>query len=828
MSTEHPRRPALSGWVQRALVGVGGWCFVHPIVALVCFSSLVGLAALSASRLEVEPDLASLLPPEYESVRDVETLKERFGGVGYVVILVRGDTGVQRLAFAKLLHDRLAASPRISYVEFKRPSSYLKEKALWLLDYSDLEELRQRVHRRYSYEINRKFLDFDDEPPPEVEVEDLFSKASEKFGLFSDASASGKDEKGAISADYYADEKTLALFVRPRELATDFSFTKQVVGEVHAITRSLQIEHPEYAVTWQLAGRYKKRVDLQQVLSSDLGFTGVLALLLVAAYVWLHFRRPFAILLLLLPLCSGLLLAYGIAGLLFGSLNILTAFLGAILLGIGIDSGIHLLGRIHERLATNLPLPEAVALSLGDAGRVSLGASATTAVAFFCLSLTDFRAFREFGLLTGIGVLLVLLSYVILLPAMLSLASRTPWLQAASHSARLPFTDTMLAHARSVVIFVGGFVLLLCLCAPRSHFDADLSRLDEAELPSFHLDSQVNVLLGRSQTPLVVFAKNDAEAAETAEFVRRRMKQQGKQATVGKVMTLSELVPNDIAKKRPVVDDLRKMISHVDQAALESFKARFPMFEEVLQAEAPTREELPASIRHVVAPTSNRGGPLVLLYPTVSLGDSATIERLAAQVRHMELSPGRVVRAVGEPMVIADILRLLAKDGPRILLISFVLIFGVLRITLGSWKLASLATAPALVILLATAGAAAWAGIDFNVLNVVILPILLGVGVDDGAHLVARLEEGQPLSHVWKHTGADVAGAILTDVFGFGALALAAHPGLVSLGQVALIGLGCNFIVCVVLLPAILSLFPRLFPIPTVAPADERLLLGAG
>jgi uncharacterized protein len=79
--------------------------------------------------------------------------------------------------------------------------------------------------------------------------------------------------------------------------------------------------------------------------------------------------------------------------------------------------------------------------------------------------------------------------------------------------------------------------------------------------------------------------------------------------------------------------------------------------------------------------------------------------------------------------------------------------------------------------------------------------------VDDGMHVVTRIFDGDPIETVWRHTGWDIFGAILTDIFGFGVLALAAHPGLVSLGIVALVGLTVNMIACVLFLPAALSVF---------------------
>src|SRR5690606_33054971 len=174
----------------------------------------------------------------------------------------------------------------------------------------------------------------------------------------------------------------------------------------------------------RLAGRYKKRVDLQEVLGRDLRLATSLALALVVGYVWLHFRSWAAVPLLLGPLVCGLILSYGLAGVTFGVLNILTAFLGAILVGLGVDTGLHLLARMQEELAAGHALEDAIETTFGSAGRVAVAASLTTASAFACLALTEFKAFREFALLSGAGIVFVFLGYLTLTPAIFRVISR--------------------------------------------------------------------------------------------------------------------------------------------------------------------------------------------------------------------------------------------------------------------------------------------------------------------------------------------------------------------------------------------------------------------
>src|SRR5690606_27865653 len=130
-------------------------------------------------------------------------------------------------------------------------------------------------------------------------------------------------------------------------------------------------------------------------------------------------------------------------------------------------------------------------------------------------------------------------------------------------SATLPGIPLLLRHRTLALVVVGTPLLWLASRASSVGFDSDLSRLDQADLPSFHLDSEINTLLGRSQTPLVAFASNNEEAKLVANSVRSRMEVLGDQATVGRVITLGELIPDDVEARVPLIESLRRMISRL-------------------------------------------------------------------------------------------------------------------------------------------------------------------------------------------------------------------------------------------------------------------------
>ena len=787
--------------LKRALGRIGVVCFRHGVRTLLAAAVVAVVAAFGASRLKLDPDLSELLPPWYESVRNVESLRARFGGVGNVVVLVRGGTPEARHAFADAVVPELERLPTVHYVDAHRPTEFFEKRALYFVDKADLETVRDRLDARLKHEVARAQLDLDDEPPPPVDLHEIRGKYEARL----------RETAGASTAkgSYYENGSELALFAHPTDLASNLEFSRKVVADVEGVVERVAPAKFGHGLEVELAGRYKKRVDLEGVLVRDLAFTGSLAFGLVLLYVAFHFRRLSAVLLVMAPLLLGLELVYGLAGFGFGTLNVLTAFVGAILLGIGIDNGIHMLGRYDEARRDGAEPEAAVAVALADAGRVSVAAALTTASAFGCLALSDFRAFREFGLLTAGGMMLLLASYVTVLPALLGLFTRyLPRASAqAPHDLHLPFVPSMMRAAPWLTGVLVVVIVALSARAPAVHFDADFAALDRANLPSFLRDAEVNQLLGRSQTPLVVLAENDAQAEAAADSLRKRMASLGSRATIGQVATLSELVPPDQAEKRPILREIEKILGRFSFDRLSPEERRdAERLESMARAEPFAQKDLPES---VLAPFEARDGSgpghFVLAFPTVSMSNGPAVRELARQLKELEIGEKTRISVAGEPMVMADILETVERDAPRILAVTLLLVAFTLRLTAGSWTAALLAALPAVLTAAASAGLLSLLRIDLNYLNMIVIPILLGIGVDDGMHIVTRVAEGEPLETVWRHTGWNIFGAILTDIFGFGALAFAAHPGLASFGKVALVGLTMNLVICVLLLPAFLA-----------------------
>ena len=261
---------------------------------------------------------------------------------------------------------------------------------------------------------------------------------------------------------------------------------------------------------------------------------------------------------------------------------------------------------------------------------------------------------------------------------------------------------------------------------------------------AFRLEREVNDLLGRLANPLVVLAQSDEQSKR--HVAPRRMAGLGSKASVGQVATLGELVPKGQREKQPILSEIRATLEKFSFERLTADERRdAERLEKMAQAEPFGFESLPKS---VIAPFQARdgGGPghFVLAFPKVSMSDGPAVRELSRQLADLDAGGGTRLSVAGEPMILADILATVERDAPRILAITLLLVAFTLRLTAGSWSAALLAALPAVLTATASAGLLSLIGVQLNYLNMIVIPILLGIGVDDGMHIVPARQRRAP------------------------------------------------------------------------------------
>jgi len=193
---------------------------------------------------------------------------------------------------------------------------------------------------------------------------------------------------------------------------------------------------------------------------------------------------------------------------------------------------------------------------------------------------------------------------------------------------------------------------------------------------------------------------------------------------------------------------------------------------------------------------------LVTIYARQQLWDFAILDRFTKQLELV--SP----RATGAPPMFMHLVSLIGKDGLWATLLTLIIVTVLLWIDFRSLKLALLAMIPLITGGILMMGIMKSFGMMLDFINVMGIPMIVGIGIDDGVHILHRYKyEGftkTPL--VLRSTGKAIMLTSLTTMAGFGTLAFGGYPAYQSLGTLLAVGVAACFVTTVLFIPAIISL----------------------
>ncbi len=193
------------------------------------------------------------------------------------------------------------------------------------------------------------------------------------------------------------------------------AFARKVAAEVAG-------NYPGLAVG--ISGRPAIYSDEMDTTGRDMARATVLSLIGVGLLFIIMFRSVVRPLLAVFSLALAIIWTVGATTLLIGHLNIFAMVFGVVLVGLGIDFGIHLLNHYRHGLGRGLTVREALADTYGEIGMGTVIGALTTAAALSTASLTEFRGLAELGLICGIGIVLCLIAMLVVFPALLVLYDR--------------------------------------------------------------------------------------------------------------------------------------------------------------------------------------------------------------------------------------------------------------------------------------------------------------------------------------------------------------------------------------------------------------------
>ncbi len=777
--------------------------FAHPLRVILLFVLIGGGCAYVATGLVLRGSFVELLPQSAREVQDLNLVSKKAGGDGYLVVQVTGAPLETLQAFAHDVAPKLEAhQSEIRYVEYRYDIEFFRQRGLWLLPAEKLQGLREDLKARIDYEVqtaNPLFVDLLDQPPP------TFEEIEKKYG-------SEAPQSEFITS---RDGKELYLFVKPTGLAGDLEYSRRLLAKVQQTCEAAAKAFP--GVRTDYTGAYRIRLEEDEVMKRDLSFASVLSGLIAIFLILSATRRGSALLAVGAPVAIGLSVTFAVAQLSIGYLNVVTGFLVAILIGLGIEYGIHLSMRYWEERRL-LPAREAMRAAMQGTWSGALTSAFTNAAAFFVLVFAKFHAFVQFGFIAGLGVLLVVLSAYACGPAILAIAERVRPLQPLAPEKAEAFqsrryrpwpTAVLVLLALSVLGFAGYSVY----AAKQLEFESDLRKL-KGDSPATRLDDHIAEQIGVKITPAILLVDNLEAAAKVTQIVQEVQASHGDKTAFHRVASLGDLVPTDVENRQREIDALGRMLANLPETLRTGKKGeRLDPLVRMAQSKPYGVADVPLEVRRRFE-SLDGDGQFVLLFPRYSMYDTDEIRLWAdqiAQVVDRAAQAGIQVPILDGNLIAARVFSLVREDGPYILWSAAAVVFAMIWISLRSFKRALLVGGPLFTGMVCLAGGMHLFGVNLNFINAVVLPNLLAIAVDNSVHLFHRYEEEGPgsLGHVVRHTGFAAVVATLSNAAGYGALLVATHQGLRSIGQLAVLGVVCTFMGTTVFFPALLALIER-------------------
>ncbi|MZH03069.1 MAG: MMPL family transporter, partial [Nitrospinae bacterium] len=836
-------------------------------------------------------------------VKLYKNYRAQFEDLSGMVVVVEGENPADMSGFAEELAKKLQAQPHLfSKVVYKIDTSYFRSRFMLYLDQDELDTLTSKLedHQDFLESVNiapglhpllssinaeistgmvnsllTDFLGGEDESDEEAEDEadlTLLIRLLEEMSRFLAGETSYRSpwqalfkggEESLREQGYMVSKNGELLFILivPNDDETSFTGYKDAVEQARQFIAETRKTFP--GVTVGLTGEDVISSDEMVTTQSDVETASKIALAGVALLFIIAYQGVVKPLLAVFCLLLGLSWTMGFTTLTIGHLNILSVVFTTILIGLGIDFGIHILERFKEERQNGKDILPALQKTLQGTGKGNFAGAITTAIAFGAMVLTDFIGIVELGWIAGWGILFCMVAMLLVLPALITLEEkwRKPsYTQTKSTAtAQRGWVDKLFDHYNLIIGVCTALVLIASLSLKDLRFDYNLLNLQAKGTEAVQYEMKILESAGRS-------AWSAAMLADSFKEIQEKERQLKALPTVARVESISAVIPDHQEEKAQIVreklaplikdlevepedvdfswkalnkslkkiqfklqgrkvDDLdpvkvagdrvrsfmeesRKIETELAEKRMRNFShllfADYRNLMEELKANADVKlvklEEIPETLRKRYI--SQKGKFVVHIFPSVDFWELDERQKYLTDLRSVDPN------VTGTAVHMFESTRLMTegyvKGGLYAMTAIIIYVFFLFR----NLRTVFFVLLPVLVGSIWTVGVMELLRLKRNMANLVILPLILGIGVVNGIHITHRYreEEDKGSSILAKSTGQAVLLSSLTTMIGFGSMMVANHYGVYSLGLVLTLGVFNCLVASVTFLPALLKL----------------------
>ncbi len=779
----------------------------HHYIGIIALATVLSVfAGFFAAKLaqNIKTDFADLLSDDYVSVRELNRIKDRIGGIGPLMVVITSDDLDAAVSFMQVLADSLEHSPLISSVSLLDSKKDLLEKnQLLYMDLEDLQEINRRLDEHVELQKLKQsplYFAFDDEEEQVLDFSDIEAKYQQDGA-----------EVPEQYRQYFITQEGNGVILRlyPAGLTTDVSFSHALIDHLDQTIAAIGPERFHPSIECVYKGSFQNSANQFTIIIQDLKSTALYSIVGVLLLITLFFRQVVGSLFITLPLLMSLTWTFGVTYLVIGSLNMITVGLFAILFGLGIDFGIHIFARYREAHRRGMDIEQALTVTVRYTGKALATTAVTTSIAFYSLLLTDFKGFSEFGFIVGTGILFSLVAMVAICPAFIVLAERLRLVIPIRKRSVLWRTGRYPKPWATLLIgtVITGYSLYHL---GDLEFEYDFSKLKPAPPPNINKGS-LPQSLKEGRSPAIVLTESYDETMEVVRTVEAIKAANGDSSTVLSVKSVYSALPQDQDAKLALIADIRALLDREEGLFSESERAKLDSLRPYLDVEKLTLYDLPADLTNEFKDKEGNILNFVAINAAVELKDGKDAIRFAEEISRIETPAGKTYIASSSHIIVAEMLKVMLEDSSLAVILTLAVVAVVLLIDLRSFVDTLLVLTPLLNALVWVVGFMYAFDIKLNLYNMVAFPTIIGMGVDNSVHIFHRYQEvGRgSLRLVLRTTGLALLGTSLTTMVGFSGLVPAIHPALTSIGVLSLVGLGSCFITSVTLLPALLQIRER-------------------
>ena len=644
---------------------------------------------------------------------------------------------------------------------------------------------------------------------------------------------------GSGNRFFSKDHKALLIIAEPRQSAVDYKFAEQVVqwtrDHIKSIGQSVSQSgsaEPSFrgsAVRATTAGAYVYAEQEHKFIEKNIRRISLISIVGNLLLCLLIYPRIPLLLLSLLPTGLGILWTTGVASFYPGEVNLISLSFIAILAGLGDDQVVHFFNRVPQEWAKGGTLNAAVLRTFETTGLSVVFCILTAATATASLATSSFKALAEFGFILTVGMFMMMFHTLLTVPALMQLWWRfsKPRAPETITFRFLPMiagksVDFVGRHARLVIALAFGIFLLSLLFLPTVKMEARFEIQGGADNPAVAAQNRLSAKFGIEGSPnVLLIAGGQEDVLRRAEELTAGLEIYRQRGVLKSIFSPTDLLPSvrtqreragslagvnlatsagaledslrengfRIEPLQPFIDRLRKLGQSADPVTLEKAAELLPA------------GLLDNSIRKI---SDGSYVAAIAFYATDPNATQVIPETVLESWRNqfgpfVEFSFDKINRDM-QSRVLHDSRRALVWTAAAIILIVY-LCFRNLRVSL-------LVLMPIVFAIIVTFGLLLLVGHRFSFMSITAIPLIIGIGIDNGIHLVRRYLENERygILAIAKASGAALIQSNLTTIVGFGALMASSFAPLAEMGLVTSLGVALALAGGLWLVPAVILL----------------------